>query len=205
MTEYLRKCEQIAAALADFFQRHGANKKARDEIKQERILAEIEAVRKLGLSRETLIIECATRKIEHELAAEAIRDYMDAINIIGNAADISGPMAGPYSGEQSQLGSRLRGRVTEDGKTISDIIDRLSLEKNELGEYVAAAELWGRLHSELEMAGANPKEIRNSGKPRKTSYNYITDTGKFRSIQRDTFEDKILQCRNKKMGGSGAL
>jgi hypothetical protein len=199
MSEYQNICRQIAAALADFSNRYGANKKTCDEIKQARILTEIEAVRKLDLSRETLIIECAIRKVEQELAAETVHDYMGTVEIIKNAIDISAPMARSYSGEQIANDSKPRRKVTEDGKTISEIIDHLSLEKNELGEYVPAAELWGQLHSELDKVGANPKEIRNSGKPRKTSFNYMTDTGKFRSIQRDTFENRISQCRNKKL------
>jgi hypothetical protein len=202
MSEYQKKCVQITAALADLANRYEATRKTLDELKQARIFAAIEEVRKLDLSRETLIIECATRKVEQELAAETIRDYMGAIEIIKKAIDISAPMIGSYSGQQSANANKPRGKITGESNTISSIIDRLSFEKNELGKYVDASELWRQLYSELDKAGLEPKEIKNNFKPAKTSYNYSTNTGKFRSIQRDTFENRIFLCRNKTVPGS---
>ena len=202
MSKYQKKWVQITAALADLANRYKANRKTLDEVKQARIFAAIEEVRKLDLSREALIIECATRKVEQELAAETIRDYTGAIETIKKAMDVAAPMVGSYFGQQSANANKPMGKITSESNAISNIIDRLSHEKNELGKYMDGPELWRQLYSELDKAGLEPKEIKNNFKPAKNSYNYSTNTGKFRSIQRDTFENRILLSRNKTMPGS---
>lgn len=106
-------------------------------------------------------------------------------------------MGEDHSKDQSERAKHSRGKITDEGETIGDLIDRLALEKDALGDYVTAPSLWDPLFSALNDAGTSPKETRNNGKPRKSYYRYTTSNGKGKTIQRDTFENKIMLCRKK--------
>lgn len=197
MSAFKKKIKGLDAAAADFASHYAAARHQREQTMQARILAEIEVLSKLNLSRETLIMECATRKVEQEIAAEITADYMRANEIIRTALDFAAPMADTLSNKQHDAASQPRGKVTDDGETISDLIARLAHERDALGGYAPASSLWEPLFAALQDAGADPKETRNNGEPRKTFYSYTTAKGTNKEIKRGTFENKISAYRKK--------
>lgn len=108
-------------------------------------------------------------------------------------------MGARHSKEQSEKAKRPRGKITDRGETISDIIDRLACAKDELGDHIPAPSLWEPLFAALQDAGAEPVEKRNNGEPRKSSYSYTPDAEKTKSISRGRFETRIAECRKKKL------
>lgn len=98
---------------------------------------------------------------------------------------------------QREKARKPRGKITDDGETIGNIINRLAHERDELGGHVPAPDLWEPLFAALQEAGADPKETRNNGKPRKTFYSYTTANGINKPIRRGTFETRISKCRTK--------
>lgn len=98
---------------------------------------------------------------------------------------------------QQKKARKSRGKITEDGETISDLIERLARQRDALGDYVPAPSLWEPLFSALQNAGADPKETRNNGKPRQTFYSYTTAKGTSGEIRCGTFETKISAYRKK--------
>lgn len=103
-----------------------------------------------------------------------------------------------YKISQSEKASKPRGKVTDDGETIGDLIERLAHERDALGDYIPAPDLWEPLSAALEEAEANPILKRNNSEPRKSFYTFTTPNGgAVRRIQRSTFENKISACRKK--------
>ena len=98
---------------------------------------------------------------------------------------------------QREKARKLRGKITDDGETIGNIINRLAHERDALGDPVPAPNLWEPFFSALQDAGADPKETRNNGEPRKTFYSYTTAKGTSKEIKRGTFENKISADRKK--------
>lgn len=197
MSAYKEKIKGLAADGAEFSARYASARQQREQTKQARILAEIELLSQLNLTREMLIVECAARKVEQEIAAEVYADYMRANGIIRIGLDVAAPMADALSKKNTDAASQPRGKVTDDGETISDLIARLAHERDALGDYVSASSLWEPLFSALQDAGADPKEKRNNGEPRKTFYSYTTAKGTSKEIKRGTFENKISAYRTK--------
>jgi len=61
-----------------------------------------------------------------------------------------------YSKHQSKNASKPRGKVSEDGKTLNEVICMLATSSKHTEE--SAKELWSHLFSELESLGLNPEE-----------------------------------------------
>lgn len=106
-------------------------------------------------------------------------------------------MAANTSRSQSEKARKSRGKITDDGETISNIINRLANARDALGDPVPATDLWEPLFAALQQAGVDPKETRNNGEPRKTFYSYTTANGKGKTIKRGTFDNKISIYRKK--------
>lgn len=104
-----------------------------------------------------------------------------------------------YRAAQQKKARKSRGKITDDGKSIGDIIARLALEKDELGDYVPAPSLWEPFFAALQDAGTSPSGKRDNSKPRKSFYSYSTDTGKTATISRGRFETRIGKYRDKKL------
>jgi hypothetical protein len=106
-------------------------------------------------------------------------------------------MGDGFSKDQSEKAKHSRGKITDDGLTIGDLIERLAQERDALGDYVPAPSLWEPLFAALDEAGASPKATRNNRLPRKSYYSYTNAKGMTATIQRDTFENKISAFRKK--------
>lgn len=139
--------------------------------------------------------EEAIKHIAFLIYAGAVQDYL--LPMTSNRANALTGKVNKHSGEQSERAQNSRGKITEQGETIGNLIERISLEKDALGGYVPALSLWSKLYSALDEAGTDPKEIKNNSKPRKTYYLYTNVKGDIKKIQRDTFENKITACRKK--------
>lgn len=99
------------------------------------------------------------------------------------------------TGEGYRAEQRKKAQVSR--KNISGIIADLALEKDELGDFIPAPDLWSPLFAALQDAEATPIETRNNSEPRKSIYTYINGDGEQDKIQRGTFETKISKCRKK--------
>ena len=99
---------------------------------------------------------------------------------------------------QSKKAELLRGKVgcSDSGDAFAEIIGRLANERDALGDFIPAPDLWEPLFSELGTAGADPKLVRNPHAPRKTRYDYTAD-GKAKHITLGRFETKIGEHRKK--------
>ena len=99
---------------------------------------------------------------------------------------------------QSEKAKNPRGKVgDEDGSDAFEILlSTLAKQKDALGKYTPASDLWGELYSKLEDAGAAPKLVRNNSKPRKQRYNYKAN-GKEKHITQGRFETRIGEYRKK--------
>lgn len=103
-----------------------------------------------------------------------------------------------YSKHQATIAGNLRGKVgdNDSGTAFAEIIGKLASQRDHLGDFIPAPDLWEPLFSKLQAVGANPKLVRNNSEPRKQYYNYMTN-GKTKSITQGRFENKISECRKK--------
>lgn len=132
------------------------------------------------------------------LEKEALSDRVqqNILDAIGGLDFDAVNMGNDYSKEQSIKAGKPRGKITDDGETIKDIINRLAQDKNSLGEYTPAPDLWSHLWDALDKVGANPVDNRDNSKPRKSFYSYTLDNGETKTISRGRFETLVGNCRN---------
>lgn len=107
-----------------------------------------------------------------------------------------------YSAHQSVIASNNRGKVgdNESGNAFEDILINLANEKDKLGDFIPAPNLWESLFSKLEAAGAKPKLHRNNSQPRKSKYTYtvyVEGEEREKTISRGRFETRIGEYRKK--------
>ncbi|MBI3480445.1 MAG: hypothetical protein HY016_08850 [Nitrosomonadales bacterium] len=194
MSEYQSKLAVVAGLLDEFRAAYLTSSAARAATGQARVVAEIEIITRLNLSREQLIGECALRKVEQDLTVEKFADYKRIVELIQTALDAAAPLSDTFSDTQSAHAQKSRGKL-ENAETVADIMGRLAGRKDELGDFERPADLWPHLFSELSDAGCTPKERRNNSEPRKSAYTYTRANGKTARIQRSTFATKIGKLR----------
>lgn len=156
---YQARCGKLAKAHEDRVLEYSARATERKNAHQERIQAEAENIRQLDLSREELVLKCATLITDAQAAAEVFADYMEAVEIIKAALDIAAPMADKLSDSNSTKAKLPRGKVnTDNGETvpIKELISRLANEREHRKE--TAKELWSHFFALLDENGLDPKE-----------------------------------------------
>lgn len=126
---------------------------------------------------ETLDVEVRTIPVEKALRLAAIGEFAAAGRIFRNLLIEGGTQAfnkklagfGIRSRKaQSERAKKPRGKVSDDGETINQIICRLALSNKE----ALAKELWPKLFSELEDLGLNPEEEGHPSDLKKIRYLY---------------------------------
>jgi len=96
------------------------------------------------------------------------RDKDDAWRLVGEAMFPLPARPSPrISYAQSERAKKPRGKITDDGKTIGQAIEKLAKWRND-----GARELWPHLFALLSENGLNPVEIEDPRNPRKTTYVY---------------------------------
>ncbi len=143
---------------------------------------------KSQLSAATLLYAC-TRAIEDEVVDESLQKLiLDAY--AGLDADFISS-GRKFSQLQQDKAVQPRGKVTDDGKTIKDIIGKLAQSQ----EYtnLSAKQLWPHFFSELEKLELDPEEISATT----STYLYNFKQGQ-KSIAFKTFENKVSDFRKKK-------
>jgi hypothetical protein len=103
-----------------------------------------------------------------------------------------------YHDHQAVIAGNMRGKVGDNssGEALAEIIGQLASERDSMGDFVPAPDLWDPLFDKLGTAGADPKLVRNPHAPRKTRYDYTAD-GKAKHITRGRFESRICEQRRK--------
>ena len=99
----------------------------------------------------------------------------------------------PVIKAQRRRAKKPRGRVTDDGKTLRQIIETL-VAKPESRD-LSAPELWPRLYAELDQLDLDPKEI-NPGKLKKAACSYQFNSKRKRITYR-RFANLVSEFRNK--------
>jgi hypothetical protein len=96
---------------------------------------------------------------------------------------------------QSNRAKRPRGRITEDGKTINQIIADLVLRAEHRDE--TAKELWPHFSAELERYELNPTERPHPTDHKKCAYAYTVD-GRPKRISYGQFANVVSRIRKSK-------
>jgi len=99
-----------------------------------------------------------------------------------------------YGKHQSKIGSNPRGKVTEDGKTLNELICNLATSSEHSEE--TATELWPHLFSELESLGLNPEE-KEVAHESKDLYYWYTFKDKRKRITFGQFSNVVSKSRSK--------
>lgn len=90
--------------------------------------------------------------------------------------------------DQSKIAKVPRGKLTDTGDNLGDVIARLASRKDE-----TAPELWPQLYAELDALGLDPKETEDRDDQRKSLYDYGDD----RHITFGQFANRISKIRTK--------
>lgn len=99
-----------------------------------------------------------------------------------------------FSQSQSHKAKLPRGRVEDDGRTLSEIIKTLARTlKDELGDWVPAGGLWSEFYSQLDRIGLNPGEIFD--RDQKKNYIEYGFLGRRKRITFGTFANAISKAR----------
>lgn len=94
---------------------------------------------------------------------------------------------------QKEKARKPRDRVGLDGETLGEIIEGLALQKDRLGDYLPAMELWEEFVSSLDAEGLDPKEEPDLDDTRKTRVWYGEAPKKKISV--GTFCNRISKIR----------
>lgn len=153
---------------------------------------------------ETLDLDTKDIALEKALRLVAIEKYEAAGSIFRNMMHDRAKNMGfewkstKYSKHQSKIASKPRGKASDDGRTISEIIGELAA-SNEHGEE-SSKELWLHFYSALNELGLHPKEEEHPGDLKKSSYFYSFN-GRLKSITFGQFSNVVSEARRKKKSG----
>ncbi len=103
-------------------------------------------------------------------------------------------MGETFSKSQTEKSKKSRGKVTDDGETISGIISRIAEAEPEEG----AKELWQRFFGELDDRNLTPSVIDHPTNPKKSTYEYDNAKGDRKSITFGHFAKLVSQYRTGK-------
>lgn len=103
-----------------------------------------------------------------------------------------------YRKNKARVAKFPRGKVSDDGPAISEVIGNLALSKEHEAE--SAKELWRHFYSELDRLGLNPVEEDDPHDLRKSKYIYQTGNGS-RQITFSHFSDIVSEYRSGKKSG----
>jgi hypothetical protein len=126
---------------------------------------------------------------------EYSRDKDDAQHLV--SATMAVPiyrMGINYKEAQRLRAKKPRSKVTEDGRSIADIIKRLALGRDHRDE--TAKELWSHFFHELDEAKLRPNEKSHS-EPKKSAYNYEPSDGGTTSMTYGRFANLVSKFRKK--------
>lgn len=107
-------------------------------------------------------------------------------------------MGEDYSRQQSDKASKPRGKVSDDGETIGQIIGKMALSGD---QEESASDLWPSFYSKLEELGLSPHESNHLTDPKKCAYEYGTPNGERRSITFGQFANVASEYRTGKKSG----
>ena len=148
------------------------------------------------LDKRTIVRVLAKSFLDHQKtkSSNSLKDFMlkEAKTLIPDATTGKN-----FRSNQEKKANLPRRKMLSDKDSVDDIIEKLSRKKDSLGDYSIASELWPELSSELDKAGADPKEVLDSRNPRKTKYVYSVANDEERAITLGTFENKISAYRKK--------
>lgn len=114
---------------------------------------------------------------------------------LGYAAKPWIEFATKYRQEQSCRARKPRGKVTEDGETISAIIGKLALSGE---QEESATELWPSLFAELDLRHLNPREKNDPKDPRRSVIEYDNAKSERKAITFGRFANIVTNYRKKK-------
>lgn len=121
------------------------------------------------------------------------RDKEDAwryLNDLQVAQDATSGLT--FRAAQKQRAQLPRGRITDDGKTLNDIIaDVASKAEREL----SAKQIWPRLYAKLEELGLEPQEVRHPSILEKCAYVYTLADGRTRRITYGRFANLVARAK----------
>lgn len=102
-----------------------------------------------------------------------------------------------YSKTQALNASNPRGRVSEEGETISQIVERLAKSPQHIDE--PAKQLWTHMFSELDRLSLDPRAFEDAEDPRKWRMEYDFKGGR-KPLSFGTFAGHVSKARMKKSG-----
>lgn len=124
------------------------------------------------------------------------RDTEDAHELISETMNASIVRIGMrHAGAQKARAQKPRGKVTDDGKTVTQMIRALTLQPEYLNE--RAKELWPHFFAQLDSHGLYPREINHPIEPKKCAYVYETKNG-IKQITYGRFANMVSQYRSRK-------
>lgn len=97
-----------------------------------------------------------------------------------------------YNELQRNKARKPRGKVSEDGETLSDVVAAL-ITRPELKD-AKLSELWDHLHGELDRHHLSPRDIEHTTDQRKDCYEYTTHHG-VKTIRRATFYNLVSKIK----------
>jgi hypothetical protein len=99
-----------------------------------------------------------------------------------------------YSRQQSDKASKPRGKVSDDGETIGDIIGKIAVNAPK----ESAKELWTRFYGELDRLNLDPREVNHPTDLKKSVIEYNDAKSKRRKITFGQFAKVVSTFRTRK-------
>jgi hypothetical protein len=95
---------------------------------------------------------------------------------------------------QSELARRPRGRVSSESETtIGDVVARLALREDQIGDHLPARDLWSQFYGELDGLGLDPEE-KDAGDGAAIEYDFRTGR---RTMTFANFKSAVSRARAK--------
>ena len=123
---------------------------------------------------------------------DRIRDQEPFESELENAAEEFASL--PVVEAQRRRAKRPRGKITDDGKTLNQVIEILVFKPEYLD--LSAPELWPHLFAELNRLLLDPREIPNKKNSKKSAYTYCFNS-KDKSITYGRFANLVSEYRKK--------
>lgn len=134
------------------------------------------------------------KTLEHQLQLSA--ELYDRFPEAGDARSADAEIGARHREVQRARAQKPRRKVTEDGRTLSQIIGDLVLRPDSRDQ--PTKELWPRFFAELDRLELGPKEIEHPTDLSKSAYAFCDDKGNERKIAYGRFANIVSRVRQQK-------
>lgn len=155
---------------------------------------------------ETLEVDVSVIPAEKALRLAAIGEFAAAGRIFRDLVNGGGipaiirkfaQLGTRYSQTQRERAGKPRGKVSENGETIDQIIGRIASVNRE----ESAKQLWTRFFGELDGLHLEPNELDHLTDPKKSAYEYTGANGDRKSISFGQFANVVSAYRKREKSG----